>query len=72
MSYYTTAPSGIDWTLTDLHQADLRLKEAKGTEYAQILGTLRLLATAYPAADGAFKVLLVNTYANLREVLRGH
>ena len=71
MSYYT-APTTINWTLTDLHQADLRLKETADTEYSQILGTLRLLATAYPAADGAFKVLLTTTYANLREVLRGH
>ena len=70
MSYYA-APLTVNWTLSDLHQTDLRLKETKDTEYAQVLGTLRLLATSYPTAGGSFKVLLESTYANLREVLRG-
>ena len=71
MTYYS-APLTISWTLTDLHKADLRLKETDGTEYAQILAVLRLLATSYPTSGEGFKVKLENTYAGLREVLRGH
>jgi hypothetical protein len=72
MTRFYTVPSTIEWTLTDLHQVDQRLKETTGSEYEQILRTLRILATSYPTCGADFQVQIGQVYEGLRAILSSY